>query len=373
MGKYGKKNEVNLNPLAYNITILGEGGIGKTTLAKEVCEKLVGEEGYMHFDIGKEDGRLAIEGLVSEPIEDFAKLNAVCSDIIENKSTDYPDLKVIIWDTLDELIPILEAEAVREWNVGKPLDKKAETINGAWTGFGKGQEHACGYLLNFMWELKKVGISSIIIGHVRRTDMTDAITQETYSKLTADTTQKYFNWIKNKMHFVGLAYIDREILKEKTGRKDIKGNDVMVSKSVNETRVISFRDNSYSVDSKSRFADIIDKVPFDSDEFIKAMQDAILAEHAKGTKTLEQTKKEQEAAAKEAEKKAIEYSESKKKEKELEIDRDKFIKTIQDNFVTADTSIKKKAKDMLTENGFSKFTDPEAPVSLLKEISELFV
>lgn len=46
-----------------------------------------------------------------------------------------------------------------------------------------------------------------------------------------------------------------------------------------ENRVISFRDNNYSVDSKSRFADIVDKIPFDVDAFIKAMQDAILAEN----------------------------------------------------------------------------------------------
>ena len=56
MGKYGKKNSVDLNPLHYNIAFLGEGGIGKTTLCYQMCEKLVGDEGYMHFDIGKEDG-----------------------------------------------------------------------------------------------------------------------------------------------------------------------------------------------------------------------------------------------------------------------------------------------------------------------------
>ena len=69
MGKYGKKNSVDLNPLHYNIAFLGEGGIGKTTLCYQMCEKLVGDEGYMHFDIGKEDGADAIEGVVTEKIE----------------------------------------------------------------------------------------------------------------------------------------------------------------------------------------------------------------------------------------------------------------------------------------------------------------
>lgn len=40
MGKYGKKNSVDLNPLHYNIAFLGEGGIGKTTLCYQMCENL---------------------------------------------------------------------------------------------------------------------------------------------------------------------------------------------------------------------------------------------------------------------------------------------------------------------------------------------
>ena len=65
MGKFGKKNEVDLNPLHYGICLAGEGGIGKTTLIKEVCEKLVGDEGYIHFDIGREDGAAAIQNIVT--------------------------------------------------------------------------------------------------------------------------------------------------------------------------------------------------------------------------------------------------------------------------------------------------------------------
>ena len=47
MGRFGKKNEINLNPLAYNIGLLGESGVGKSTIIKQVCEKLVGDEGYI--------------------------------------------------------------------------------------------------------------------------------------------------------------------------------------------------------------------------------------------------------------------------------------------------------------------------------------
>ena len=39
---YGKKNHVKLDPLAYNMFILGEAKIGKTTTVMEICEKLAG-------------------------------------------------------------------------------------------------------------------------------------------------------------------------------------------------------------------------------------------------------------------------------------------------------------------------------------------
>ena len=114
MGKFGKKNVISLNPLDLNICLCGIGGIGKTTLAKEVCEKLVGEDGYIHFNIGREGGVDAISNIISEPIEDWAKLVEVVEDIVDNKDEEYKNLKVIIWDSLDELIRIGETETIRQ-------------------------------------------------------------------------------------------------------------------------------------------------------------------------------------------------------------------------------------------------------------------
>ena len=51
--KYGKKTEISLNPLDYSIYLMGEGGIGKTTVIKQVCEKMVGDEGYIFLTCGK--------------------------------------------------------------------------------------------------------------------------------------------------------------------------------------------------------------------------------------------------------------------------------------------------------------------------------
>ena len=126
MAKFGRKNQVSLDPLSYNICLLGESKVGKTTLIKEVCEKLAGDDGYMFLECGMERGADAIEGInyVNCPewnmeYDEFtnsAGFADVCEDIIENKASDYPDLRVVIIDTYDHLIEIAEDEAVRLWN-----------------------------------------------------------------------------------------------------------------------------------------------------------------------------------------------------------------------------------------------------------------
>lgn len=72
--KFGRKNEIKLDPLKYNLCLIGEGGIGKTTLIKQYCERLAGEDGYMFLDVGKEDGSDAINGIVAEPVWDWENL-----------------------------------------------------------------------------------------------------------------------------------------------------------------------------------------------------------------------------------------------------------------------------------------------------------
>lgn len=367
MGRYGKKIEVQLNPLAYNVALLGESGIGKTTIAKEICEKLVGEDGYLHFDIGRESGSECISGLVSERIDSWDKLVEVVDDIIENKN-EYPDLKVIVWDTLDELIILAEKQAIKLHNKKNP-DKKADTINSVAGGFGKGQDKALELILDLIWELKNVGVNPFLIGHVKRSDIVDPITQDTYSKLTADTQQRYFNAIKNKMHFVGLAYIDRAIVKEKTGRKNIvTKEDILTNKVVGESRVISFRDNTYSVDSKSRFADIVDSISFSADEFIKAMNDAILAEAKKGSTPIADLEKKQKAAEKEKEAEIKKYSEERRKG-HINLDRnEELVEIIRAKYMDASDETKEKITQLRAQYDIPNFKEANVSTEGLEEI-----
>ena len=328
MGKYGQKNHVKLDPLAYNICLLGESKVGKTTLIKEVCEKLAGSDGYMFLECGQERGADAIEGInyINCPewqmdydeLTNSAGFEDVCDDIIDNKTTDYADLKVVIIDTYDQLINLAADESKRLWNRDNP-DKRTNSINAAWGGFGKGEKKAIELMFNKIAELRSVGVSTIIIGHIKTKDISDPVSGETYQILTSDQQQNYFNALKKNLHFLGLAYIDRQIIKEKTGKKNIVTNkEEQVNKVKGESRKIKFRDDNFCVDSGSRFAEIIDEIDLDADQFITALTDAIKAEQSKSGKTLEQSKAEQEAEEAERLKEIAKAEQDKKENKKLE-------------------------------------------------------
>jgi len=323
---YGKKNVIKIDPLSYNIGLIGESGIGKTTIIKEMCEKLVGEDGYRFLECGKEDGADGIDGINylncpewsmdydeytnSIGFEDFV------DDVVEHKSTEYPDLKTVVIDTYDQLIEIAKPEVIRMHNAEHP-EKPVKSIKAAFGGYMSGEDKATEIVLDKLWELKSVGVHFIIIGHVKQRQQEDVVTGQTYTSLTTNMSMRDFNAIKTKLHFLGVASIDREIVQEKTGKKDDKKKDIMKGVIAKESRKITFRDDSYSIDSKSRFADIVPECDFNVDSLIQALTDAIKAEASKGKKSIAELKKEQDAAAEKRAEQIAAVEESNKKEKEL--------------------------------------------------------
>ena len=368
--KFGQKREICIDPLAYNIGLIGESGIGKSTVIKEVCEKLAGDEGYIALDIGKEDGHDAINGIVSEKVPDWAKFKKFCDDVIENKLTDYKDLRVVVLDTFDQLLEIAEPEVIRMHNRANPDKPKITSIKAAFGGFMAGEDKAIQIVLDKLWELKGVGVSFIAIGHTKKKDVDDPITGESYSILTTNMSQRYFNALKTKLHFLGVAYIDREIVKQKTGKKNVVTKQEEVKgKVMSESRRISFRDDNYSVDSKSRFADIVDEIPLDSDAFIKAITDAIMAEHSKGDKTVEQSKKDLEKARKQKEAEVAEKLEHDSANKVDEEKNAELVSTIQNKFSDVSAATKKKVKAFMAEHDIPNFKNAdEIPTANLEAI-----
>lgn len=293
-----------------------------TTLLKNACEKLGGDDSYLLVELGSERGADAIAGAsyinCPEWWYDYDEEdNAVgfmelVEDICENKASEYPNLRVIVLDTYDKIISMAEQEVIRVCNRQLKKDGKPaiSTINQACGGFGRGEKEAMKLIGDTKERLRKVGVQTWIIGHVKNKEITDVISGESYTVLSSDSQSNYFNYIKKDLHFLGLAYVDRDIITE--NKKNNKGAVKKNYKVTDETRKIKFRSDDYTVDSGSRFADIVEEIPLDADAFIKAIEDAIKAEANKdGTPIAEQKKAQAKAKAKKAEKIAEQEAEAK--------------------------------------------------------------
>ena len=101
---FGKRSKISDNLYDYSIMICGESGVGKTTVISELCEKEFGEDGYLLLNTGDEEGVSAIDDVTYEDVPNFKRFTDICNDIIKNKNTEYPNLKVVIIDTLDQLL-----------------------------------------------------------------------------------------------------------------------------------------------------------------------------------------------------------------------------------------------------------------------------
>jgi GTPase SAR1 family protein len=282
MGKFGKKTVVSSDMSNYMIGVMGPSGFGKTTLMFKTCDKLFGEDGYMIFDIGAEQGTKAIDGVVYEHVPNFGKLKEVVDDIVKNKDSDYPDLKVVVLDTLDAYFEIVEEYVIKAWNsenAGNSNFKKATSINSVEGGYGRGMDRVVDTAKKVISRLNSVGVGVWWTAHVKEKDQADLYTGANFTTLTANMTLKYFNAIKNSCHIVACGYFDRNIEKQEVGDENpVTKKKKERSTIIQEARKIKFRDDLLIADAKSRFAHIVDEINLDTNEFITAIQNAIKAE-----------------------------------------------------------------------------------------------
>lgn len=276
---YGKKNVISTDLSRLILGLLGEPGIGKTSTMYKMAEKEFGDEGYLLLDIGSEWGSEYIDGVVAEQTETFKKFLDVTNDIIKNKNTEYPNLKVVILDTIDALFEIGEPYLVNLYNkehLGEKNFKPASTINAAEGGFMHGQDRLIEIVIDQLVQLRKVGVGCWYTGHIKRRSNDDAFSGETYDMITTNMSQRYFAAIRNKSHAIGIAYIDRTLAQQEIGKENpITKEKKTITRVVSESRKVKFRDDSYTADSKSRLENITEEVLLDADEILRALKEAV--------------------------------------------------------------------------------------------------
>lgn len=349
-----KKNIVRPNIFDYNIAIFGSQGVGKTTLSYQVCHKLLGDN-YVIFNCGKEDGIKALPDAIYYDCPTWSELDEIITEIVDNRmSDDFKDLRVVVLDTIDEIFNMAEAEVIRLSNRKNPA-KPATTINEAFSGYGAGLKKTEELVLDALWRLKSVGINVFVIGHTKNKTMADPINDGEYEILTSNLSNRYFTEIATKMDIIGICYVDRNIITEKTNRKDIKGKTIERNVIANEARKICFRSDDFVTASKSRFPDIEGVIDLNADDFIKAIEDAIQKLIDRSTMSEEDIKKHYEQKEIESMKRIAEAEANKKTQKEL----DELVNEIVE-FFTENKSDLNKIKPVLAKVKELGYDNPKA-------------
>lgn len=184
---------------------------GKTTLFRDVILEKYGDPSCgMLLGIGNELGYTMLDELNSTQIESWKDLEEMKSWILSDDE-DAKKIKMLGFDTIDELIPIAEKEICSRWS--KKSKTVCDSINSAMGGFGKGQQAVCDLIKTFFFDLHKAGIGVFAIAHTKLRNVVDKGSEGTegYQVLTSNLTTQYEGIFGDIFDIVLTGTIDRGI------------------------------------------------------------------------------------------------------------------------------------------------------------------
>lgn len=275
-------NEVTALPYEIRLGLMGYSGAGKSSTIYAMLEKWVPGQ-YIILDTGMEGGLTTLEGarnITTGTWDDF--LDAVNAIVID-KITGQANTLVVAIDTIDELQRMSEQHVLDEYNSSKSIVDQVENINdGGTLGYGQGLNTATTNILKQIKKLEDSGITVWQTFHSRLKDVENELSKETYKELTANLGQTTFNNFLTKLDVLGTIWTDIDLDTVET--KNFIGETVRENKKVGETRVVTFRDTTSAVRSKSRYQEIDDMSILDADRIVDVLTRASI----KATKLSEQ-------------------------------------------------------------------------------------
>lgn len=267
--------------------INGEGGVGKTTTAYEMGKNYEGyDEGTVFISCGREPDPPA-ENYVYFRCPSYQHIMKALKTIADEKDTTYKHTKFIAFDSIDELVRLLEKYTIDKANeeavamaTEKNPPKKATSIKNAFGGWGGGINYANDLIPNFFAVVEeKCKCKPIYIGHIKQKSNTDIFTGVSQDKITCSVAEKYYNTIKDKVNIACCLYKEKGFKNVKKVKGKFGGEDKEKGVVISEKRVCVFKDDGYAIDLKTHFPDIVPKVEMDRycQNFILAVEDAIEA------------------------------------------------------------------------------------------------
>ena len=272
----GTVREVKLDLASYSYLINGVAGVGKTTTVTEIGQKEYGVKGFLLLTVGQEPEPDHIGNIWNERATDWDDLEEIIETICEFKNEDYPELKMVGIDSVDEVFRLAEQKVIELHNKKVTnLADKITTIKSAFGGYQAGESKVTDLVATTLFKLRDYGISPFFIGHTKSKNKKDQMLDIEFEQITSNLDNKYYNCIKDKVNIVMCAYVEREMTDLETMKDAFSKKQKQVGKISNERRVVSFRDEEYAIDVKSHLKYIVPKCELDSDVIIRELKEAI--------------------------------------------------------------------------------------------------
>lgn len=247
---------------------------GKSSLAKNTILAKYGDptKGLL-VEIGHEYGDKLLDNVNSTHVDTYKDFIELKKWLIEEKGKEH-DIRMVMFDVADEMVPIFEAEVVRRNNVENPA-KKVKSVRAAWGGYNAGVEMAATLIKEYLSELKKAGFGVWVISHTKMKSVKEkgSLDEDGYQVLTSNLQNAYESAFGDISDLVLTGYIDRNIETVGEGKNTKRY-------ATDEIRKLYFRGTSL-IDAGSRFAPdavpefmVFDKLDMGSD-FVKIIEEGI--------------------------------------------------------------------------------------------------
>ena len=345
MGMLGriKKNKVMADFSNYIYTISGKPKSGKTSLVYKCAVEKFGNADNLLL-VAFERGYNALNDINAVDIEKYDEFVELVDELVKNKK-DLP-YKMVALDTVDIMqdlaIPYMLKKASRRDN------KMYKVISDV--PYGNGWNLLQEVIYEQVNKLVKAGYNLWFITHDKDKTFTtkDGLS---YDKTVLSLTGKIRDVCVNMSDFI--VYIDT------TQRK--------VDDKIVDERIIRFRGDS-TIEAGGRLEQVVESIPYSIKGFIKAVEDAILAEYGGDVKAVEKAKKEQTKDLEERVDRFISNLDE-PEEQEPTLNKAEAVNTIKANISKLNFA---DVQNVMKKYGFANFNNPdEIPEEGLLEILKM--
>ena len=345
MGMLGriKKNKVMADFSNYIYTISGKPKSGKTSLVYKCAVEKFGNADNLLL-VAFERGYNALNDINAVDIEKYDEFVELVDELVKNKK-DLP-YKMVALDTVDIMqdlaIPYMLKKASRRDN------KMYKVISDI--PYGNGWNLLQEVIYEQVNKLVKAGYNLWFITHDKDKTFTtkDGLS---YDKTILSLTGKVREVCVNMSDFI--VYIDTT--QRKVGDKII------------DERILRFRGDS-TIEAGGRLEQVVESIPYSIKGFIKAVEDAILAEYGGDVKAVEKAKKEQTKDLEERVDRFISNLDE-PEEQEPTLNKTEAVNTIKANISKLNFA---DVQNIMKKYGFANFNNPdEIPEEGLLEILKM--